>query len=67
MNIGKCVTEFLNSGQILCWVGASLILQCTPGGGGGGEAYTLIFLLEFANNIHLAEIMGIQQHRPANG
>ena len=31
------------------------------------SAYTLIFLLEFAKNIYPAEIMGIQQHRRANG
>ena len=37
------------------------------GVGGGGQAYTLIFLLEFANNTHQAEIMGIDQQQTRLG
>ena len=63
INIEKCVTEFLNPEQIHVlgrrFTGTSM---CACGGGGViWHAYTLIFLLEFANNIHQAEIMGIDQ------
>ena len=47
MNIGKCVTEFLNSGQIhvLCRRSTDTAVH-----GEEGQTYTLKFLLEFANN-----------------
>ena len=31
------------------------------GGGGQGQAYTLIFWLQFANNRHQAEMVGVDQ------
>ena len=58
MNIGKCVTEFLNPGQIHV---LGRRFTDTAVHGEKGQAYTLVFLLEFANNTHQAEIMGIDQ------
>ena len=47
MNIGKCVTEFLNSGQIHV---LGRRFTDTAVHGEERQTYTLIFLLEFANN-----------------
>ena len=58
MNIGKCVTESLNPGQIHV---LGRRFTNTAVHGKEGQAYTLIFLMEFANNTHQAEIMGIDQ------
>ena len=50
--------EFLNPGQIHVLGRRS---TDTAVHGEEGQAYTLIFLLEFAKNTHQAEIMGIDQ------
>ena len=50
MNIGKCVTDVMGR----CFTNTAVH-------GEEGQAYTLIFLLEFANNAHRRKIMGIDQ------
>ena len=60
MNIGKCVTEFLNPGQIHV---LGRRFTDTAVHREEGQDYTLILLLEFAKNTHQAGIMGIDQQQ----